>query len=118
MHDKVTRLRQLMSEALPREPQLTPAEVQARTAFAHYEINAPQPIVLEQSAQARAIRDIMRIASWYGWMGEVERALDAGSCPSLHSLPEEELDRLSARMRRLEDCAQNGMGAPDAPPAA
>lgn len=117
MHDKVTRLRQLMSEAIPREPQLTPSEAQARIAFAHYEMNAPQPVLLDQSDQARAIRDVMRIASWYGWMGEVERALDAANCGSLQSMGQEDLDRLANRMRRLEDCAQNGMGAPDAPPA-
>lgn len=116
MHEKVTRLRQIMSEALPR-PREEPAEVQARSAFAYYEVNAPQPLVLEQTHQARAIREVTRIATWYAWWGEVERALDAAGCGSLQSLAEEDLDRLVARMRKLEDCVQSGGDAPDAPPA-
>lgn len=120
MHDKVSRLRQIMREAIPTPspPSVLPkSEAAANDAFAYFEANAPQPIVVDQSPEARAIREIMRIANWYGWPGEVTRALDSAGALSLHSLESDQLSRLLQRMRTLEDCVQNGGDAPDAPPA-
>lgn len=117
MHDKVTRLRQLLSEAVPRTPEPSPQEAAALKAFAIYEVNAPTPFVLEQTPKARAMREIMRIASWYQWHGEIERALDRVGVSALTDLEDYELEELLSRMRQLEDCVQNGTDAPDAPPA-
>lgn len=117
MHDKVTRLRQLLSEAVPRTPEPSPQEAAALKAFAIYEVNAPTPFVLEQTPKARAMREIMRIAGWYQWQGEIERALDTVGATTLGDLQEHELEDLLTRMRLLEDCVQNGTDAPDAPPA-
>ena len=120
MHDKVSRLRQIMREAIPAQSSpsgLPKSEAAANDAFAYFEANAPQPIVVDQTPEARAIREIMRIANWYGWPGEVTRALDAAGAVSLHSLESSQLQKLLARMRTLEECVQNGGESPDAPPA-
>ena len=117
MHDKVSRLRQIMSEAVPRRPLPDRSEAAANDAFAYFECNAPQPIVVEQTPEARAIREIMRIATWYGWPGEITRALDAAGATVLQSLDSEQLQDLLERMRTLEDCVHTGGDSPNAPPA-
>lgn len=117
MHDKVTRLRQIISEAIPHKPKPALTEAAANDAFAYFESNAPQPIVIEQTPEARAIREIMRIANWYGWPGEVTRALDAAGACNLQSLAKEKLEELLDQMRLLEDCIHTGGDSPYAPPA-
>lgn len=117
MQDKVTRLRQIMSEAIPLAPAIPPSQAAANEAFAYFDANGSAGIAIEQTPQARAIRDIMRIASWYGWSSEITRAMDAASASTLHDLMPDDLDLLHRRMRTLEDCVHTGSDAPDSPPA-
>lgn len=62
-------------------------------------------------------QEIHRIARWYGWQGEVDRALAAGAVASLAGLDDAALGVLHARMQLLEGCAQHGLDSPDSPPA-
>lgn len=107
------KVRELLAEARPRDD----AETQARRAFQHFEFNASPPLYAEQTPRARAEREIGRIASWYQLPGEVTRALDQAGVSLMSALDEESLEQLLGRMRRLEDCIQNGGDAPDAPAA-
>jgi len=117
MRDRVARLRSLLSEATDvRKPEPTP-EAQALKAFQFYDFNSAPPVVLDQSPRARSMREIMRIARWYGWGGEIDRALDAAGAEMLSSLSDSELERLQARMRNLEDCVHTAGDCPDVPPA-
>jgi hypothetical protein len=117
MRDKVARLRQLMSEAVPSQPIAESLEAAAARAFQLHEFNARPALVVEQTPRARRERDIERIAIWYGWTSEVVRALDAAGTSSLSALSDDELESLQERMRRLEDCAREGLDCPDALPA-
>lgn len=109
-------MRAVLATAEPRRtPRPTP-EKQALQAFQLYEFNTEQ-LVVEQSSRARAVREIERIATWYGWTGEVARALDAAHATCLAMLPEAQLANLADRMLQLENCVQNGGDAPDAPHA-
>ena len=113
----VQQVEQVLAEVAPkvRKTRLTP-EAEALRAFQYHETFAPA-LVVDQTPRARAIREVMRIATWYGWMGEVARSLDRELAASLASLSDEGLDQLVVRMRLLEECAQNGGQAPDAPAA-
>jgi len=113
-HEKVARLRQLMSEALPRETE--PPDRKHRRDWLYFESNAA-PLVLAQSPRARAQREIERIARTYGWQGEIERALDRAEAVTIDALDEIEISALRDRMRSLEECVQEGLDAPEAPPA-
>lgn len=116
MRDSVARVRQLLAEA--RTPKPTDSEeARARRAFDYFDFNSSPPPVLEQTPRARTLRDITRIATWYGWGGEVARALDAAQASSPADLTDEQLEALQARLQRLEHCAQEGLDCPDAPPA-
>jgi hypothetical protein len=117
--DKVTRLRQLLSEATPTiaEPSNRPeAHMEAWRRFQRFE-SYQVPAPLEADSRAIAIREITRIAGWYGWTAEIQRVLDQEDALFLASLSQDALNRLHSRMRDLEDCVQQGLGAPDAPPA-
>ncbi|MBN8260978.1 MAG: hypothetical protein J0L59_01480 [Xanthomonadales bacterium] len=114
--EKVARLRQLLSEAVPTAPAQSIAENEAWRAFQHFESFNPIPPA-PQNRRARRMREIQRIAAWYGWTDEVQREIDESYAESMGSLPDERLDALYDRMRNLEECAQHGIGAPDAPPA-
>jgi len=115
MRDKVARVRSLLLEAAQRATD-TP-EIQARKDFALYEFNTQPVPVIAQTEQARAIREVSRIAGWYGWWGEVTRAMDDEQVVTLEGMSLDGLTQLHARMKRLEDCAQEGLDPPDAPPA-
>lgn len=117
MQDKVARLRQLMSEALPKDTGHRSAEADASRAFRLYEFNSAPPLVVEQTPRARIERDIDRIAAWYGWHGEVARALDSAAVSTVGALTDGDLERLQCRMRQLEECVKEGLDCPDAPPA-
>lgn len=117
LQDKVTRLRQLLSEAVPKEDEPLSAEAAAARAFRIYELNSPQPLLVEQTARARAEREIERIASWYRWDAEIVRALDRAGASSLSLLEDHEVDDLLQRMKQLEDCVREGLDCPDTPPA-
>lgn len=115
---RLTQLRQLVRDAVsPAREVVESSETKAHRDFRLHEFNAGQAFVVEQTTRARAIREITRIATWYGWPGEMARALDAAGAESLQGLGELELDALVSRMRLLEECVQNGGDAPDAPPA-
>lgn len=114
---RLAQLRRLIEDAFETpapEPALS-SETQQQPAFQRYEFNSARP-VLEQSPRARAIREVMRIATWYGWVGEIERALDVARVSSLPQLNDANLGLLLQRMQQLEECVQTGVGAPDAPP--
>lgn len=112
----VRQVEDVLAEIAPRREQPDTAEILAQRAFQLHEFNtALAPI--EQSPRARAIREITRIATWYGWGGEVARALDAEHAVALSALSPASLEQLLSRMRQLEECVQNGGDAPDAPPA-
>lgn len=117
LSDKVARLRQLMSEAVPKTLDETP-EAAALRRFQLHEINsAPPALVVEQTQRARDEREIERIAIWYGWHTEIVRALDSERVASLPGLSAHGVTALLARMHQLEECAQNGLDCPDAAPA-
>lgn len=116
--EKVARLRQLMSEAVPRNSKQSEQEAETNRQFRLYEFNAGlPPLVIEQTPRARSERDIERIAAWYGWNNEILRALDAARAESLQALSDSEVEELRDRMRRLEECVREGLDCPDAPPA-
>jgi hypothetical protein len=116
MRDNVATLRALLSDAFG-APVIGPEEVQARKAFQLYEFNTAPAPPLDMSPRAKAQREIMRIASWYGWGGEIERALDAAGEASMSGLSMRQMDQLLGRMVRLEHCIQEGCDPADAPPA-
>ncbi|MDY0978957.1 hypothetical protein [Stenotrophomonas sp. CFBP8994] len=117
--EKVSRLRQLLSEATPVavEPRKeVKAETEAWRRFQNFEsYQAPAP--LESDWRGVAAREITRIAGWYGWTSEIQRVLDQRNSLFLSSLADDDLRQLLDRMKDLEDCVQQGLGAPDAPPA-
>lgn len=115
-HDRVTRLRQLMSEAVPAIAIKSANECDAWRVFQVYDAECIPP-TLEQSWQERSIRKINRLAIWYGLAREVQRAIDDANVHSISALCDEDLIRLQERMEQLEGCIQTGCGAPDAPPA-
>lgn len=114
--DRVSRLRQLLSEAVPAAPAQTHAEADAWRAYGHYAANSPAP-ALQRSWRERSITDINRVACWYGYTLDVQRHLDLHDVSSVAALDDSALEALHARMVQLENCVQTGCGAPDAPPA-
>lgn len=114
MHDKVTQLRQLLAESMPRRP-ATP-ERRALAAFQHYQYNGGLPPI-EQSPRARAEREIQRIALTYGWQGAVVRALDDAGATELAGLDDQLLDGLARQMREYVDRAMTACDFDEAPPA-
>lgn len=115
--EKVSQLRKLLSEATPSPTVLrNDAENEAWRHYQQFEsFTAPPP--LEASPRARAIREITRIAAWYGWSSEIQRELDDQGVGFVSSLDDDALSLLRSRMKQLEECAQHGIGPPDAPPA-
>lgn len=112
----VRQVEDVLAEITPRREQPDTAEILASRAFQLHEFNTATPVV-EQSPRARAIREVTRIAAWYGWGDEVVRALDGECVVTLSALSPVGLEQLVARMRQLEECVQNGGDAPDVPPA-
>lgn len=117
MREHVARVRRLLEEAVPAAAPRPTAESEALKAFSLFEINTALPHFAEQTPRARSQREIARIANWYGWLAEVDRALDAANVMSIGGLDDAQLEALHARMSLLEDCVQNGGDAPDAPHA-
>lgn len=117
MRDKVSQLRKLLGEATP-SPTIVRSDAESEDwrRFQQFE-SYTAPLPLESSWRAKAARDITRIGAWYGWTAEIQRALDDANVDLLASLSDDELEALRSRMRLLEDNAQHGFGAPDAPPA-
>lgn len=117
MRDKVSQLRKLLGEATPSPTAIkNDAETEAWRRFQQFETYTA-PLPQESSWRAKATRDITRIAAWYGWTAEIQRALDEADVDLVSALSDDDLESLRDRMRHLEDNAQHGFGAPDAPPA-
>ena len=114
MRDKVARVRRLLEEATTAKQSATAV---GETAAFTTPSTAPPPHYAEQTFRARTKREIHRIASWYGWSAEIDRALDAAAATSTARLNDDQLSRLLARMQQLEECVQNATDCPDAPPA-
>lgn len=91
-------------------------DAQRMRAFEYYEFNVGLPVV-EQTHRARALREIARIATWYGWGAEVTRALDAEGVAAAGELSDDGIEKLVTRMKALEDCAQSGCDPDDMPSA-
>lgn len=116
MRDQVARIRQLMLEAAPIEV-FTDSERSARSRFEYYEANCDPLPRFDRSPRQRAIRQILRIVNSYGWQCELAAFLDRHDVESPDQLDQAGLAALAHRMNQLEECVQNGLGAPDAPPA-
>lgn len=116
MHDKVARLRELMRQAVPIAEHRS-LEERAEQTYALYTFNHGCHPSLDTTPRAKLEREIARIASWYGWSGEVARALDANGVASVSGLDDEQAEQLAARLRNLESCVQEGLDSPDSPPA-
>jgi hypothetical protein len=118
MRDNVARVRELLSQAKRKPTKPEPAaELQLRRAFELYEFNSAPAVLLEQTPRARAERETVRIATWYGWMAEIARALDMEGATSIESLSDDGLGLLLDRLQRLEHCMQEGLDPPDCAPA-
>jgi len=117
MRDKVTRIRALLEEAKPSRHRESTAEAAAARGFRHFEGSDPFAYVLDQSPRARTYREVIRLATRYGWQREVDSALDRARAMTLATMSDEDLEQLLQRLRTLEDCLHNGIGSPDAPPA-
>ena len=119
MRDNVARVRQLLSEAVEAKQALlnNSTEARIRRQFDLHESNVGAPVLIDQSARARALRQIRRIATWYGWQNEIEAALDLAAVSSVEGLGDDQVAALHQRLAGLEDCAQNALDSPDAPPA-
>jgi hypothetical protein len=115
MHDKVSRLRQLMSEAIPRPASALAANEDAWRAYEAYDFNT-RPAA-DQGPRDIAVRTINRIAMRYNWPNEVQHFLDSRRFPSISQMPDADVEELLDRMRHLEDCIQNGCDSAEAPPA-
>ena len=110
MQNKVARLRQLMSEAVPQTvgPILVfPANCAGITECTQ----------LEQSPRARKIRRVLRLVETYQWPQVLELALDQAEVPMLAALPDEALDSLHEHLIALEECMQVCGDSPYSPPA-
>lgn len=117
MHEKVARLRQLMSEAVSQQPESSNLELETIRQFRLYDFNAAPAVVIDTSPRAKTVREIERIASWYGWGAEIVRHLDHCGATSLPELIDSDVDALLTRLQRLEECVREGLDCPDAPPA-
>ena len=117
--EKVTRLRQLLSEATPAEARPPRISNHERRQLAHADSIHAQKSASATTPTSRGIiiRRINQIASWYGWEHEIQRSLDAKRTSFLSALNDKDLEAVLARLNQLEDCVQNGLGPPDAPPA-
>lgn len=118
MHEKVARLRQLMSEAVSQQPDTGGIELQTIRQFRLYDFNTAPAVLLDTSPRAKTERQIERIAAWYQWgAAEIVRHLDQCGASSLPGLADDDAHALLDRLQRLEECVREGLDCPDAPPA-
>lgn len=89
----VARLARLMTEAVPQ----VPAGDSGSGGLAGRPLN--------QSARARAVREITRIAMRYGWWDAVEIALDRARVPSLRHLDTPQLEGLAEHLQGMVENA-------------
>lgn len=96
MHEKVARLRQLMSEALPQS--------KAALVFPCGSFGLTENSKLLQSPRARSIRRIIRIVEANQWPQVLEMALDQAEATSLAELSDSDVANLLCHLESLEDC--------------
>ena len=113
---RVTRLRQIIAEAIPAEPAKTFQEEDAWQRYQQFAANDPLP-AQDISPRAIAVRTINRIATSYGWISEIQRFLDRHRASSISALDDDQVDALLERMCALEDCMHAGCDPPDMPAA-
>lgn len=97
MRDKVARLRQLMSEAVPQQ---TRPVVAIPANFAGFTEVTP----IDQSPRARKMRRILRMAETNQWPQIIEDALDEAQVTCLAQMSDEDLETLLQRLNEFEDC--------------
>jgi|LSQX01.1.fsa_nt_gb hypothetical protein len=113
---RVSRLRQIISEAVPIQPAQAADEADAWKRYQSFAANDPLP-AFDVSPRAKMTREINRIATSYGWIPEIQRHLDAEHVSSISALGDESVAILCERMRTLEACVQDGCDPPDVPHA-
>lgn len=113
---KVSRLRQIISEAVPVAPTKGPDESDAWRRFQAFAANDPLP-AFDDTERARQLRAINRIATSYGWISEIQRILDKAGASNLTALEDEQVAAMHQRFITLEECAQEGFDPPDTPVA-
>lgn len=114
--EKVSRLRQLLGEAVPQQPVKTVEEADAWRRYQAFAENDPLPD-LDTSTRARQIRNVNRIACSYGWAREIQHFLDSHDVAGIGSLTDAQVERLHQRFVVLENCVQDGCDPPDMPAA-
>jgi hypothetical protein len=117
MHDKVTRLRQLMAEAVPRPAPAIASEEDGWARYQRFAANQPEPIALDDTDRARAVRAINRIATWHNATSALVAWLDNAGASGIGALDDEQVSQLREHMQRIEDCIHQGFDSPFAPPA-
>lgn len=117
MQEKVSRLRKLMAEAVPRPTTVTQPEQDMWARYQNHAANTADPVALDDSDRARAVRTINRISTWYGASSVIVAWLDRRGATGIAALPDEQVQELRAHMEQIEDCAQQGFDSPFAPPA-
>lgn len=113
---KVSRLRQIIAEAVPIETPKGADEADSWRRFQAFAANDPLP-AFDDSERARQLRAINRIATSYGWISEIQRMLDTLGASSLSSLDDDQVALVHERFSTLEICAQEGFDPPDCPVA-
>lgn len=117
MQEKVSRLRALMAEAVPRPVPMVQAEEDMWARYQNHAANSGDTIALDDSDRARAVRTINRIAHWYGASSVIVEWLDRQNATGIAALGDDQVQELRRHMERIEDCAQQGFDSPFAPPA-
>ena len=115
MHDKVSRLRQLMADAVPRPAPRSLAEEDMWARYAAHAANSPDPVALDDSQRAVDVRAINRIATWYNATSALVAWLDKAGATSISALNDDRVADLREHMQQIEDCAQSGFDSPFAP---
>lgn len=113
---KVSRLRQIIADAIPIDPKPTDVEADAWRRYQQFACNDPLP-ALDGGDYARKVRNINRIAISYGWIGELQHQLDKREASSLQALDDTELEAVHDRFVMLESCYRDGCNLPDGPHA-
>ena len=117
MNEKVSRLRQLMSDAVPRPASRSLAEEDMWARYASHAANSPDPVALDDSERALNVRAINRIATWYNATSALVAWLDRAGATSISALGDDRVVALREHMQQIEDCAQSGFDSPFAPAA-
>lgn len=117
MHDKVSRLRQLMADAVPRPAPRSLAEEDMWARYATHAANSGEGLPLDDGARAVHVRAINRIATWYQATSALTLWLDSAGAAGIAALTDDQVADLRVHMQRIEDCAQSGFDSPFAPSA-